>query len=253
MESIRILINGALGHMGQALLEALKTGDWPLTLAGGIDKAAGSYPAPLFASAQEVTADFDVLVDFSVPAGAIEALELCLKKKKPMVLATTGLNEGQKQQVYDAAEQIPVFYTGNMSLGVNLQMALVKKAAAVLGETFDVEIVETHHNLKYDAPSGTAAMLAEAVRRGREEESPLVYGRHDTHKRREKGEIGMHSLRGGTVPGEHVVRFFGPNEELSIAHRSYSKALFATGGLKAAVYISSQKPGRYDMAGLMGV
>lgn len=253
MENLKILISGALGHMGQALLEALKTGDWPLTLVGGIDKAAGEYPAPLFSSVREVNVDFDVLVDFSVPAGAMEALTLCLDKNKSMVLATTGLSEEQKQQVYDAAKQIPVFYTGNMSLGVNLQMALVRKAAAVLGENFDIEIVETHHNLKYDAPSGTAAMLADVARKGRGEQCPLVYGRHDTHKRRDKGEIGMHSLRGGTVPGEHVVRFFGPNEELSITHRSYSKALFATGGLKAAVYIAEQVPGLYDMTGLLGL
>lgn len=253
MEGIRIIINGALGHMGQALLAALNTGDWNLRLVGGIDKAEGNYPAPLFSSAEEVNVDFDVLVDFSVPAGAMEALALCLSKNKPMVLATTGLSGEQKEQVYVAAEKIPVFYTGNMSLGVNLQMALVKKAASVLGENFDVEIVETHHNLKYDAPSGTANMLAEAVRDGRGEASPLAYGRHDTHKRREKGEIGMHSLRGGTVPGEHEVRFFGPNEELTITHRSYSKALFATGGLKAAEYVVTQKPGLYDMAGLLGL
>lgn len=253
MEQVRIIINGALGHMGQALLAALNTGDWNLCLVGGIDKAAGAYPAPLFASAQEVSVDFDVLVDFSVPEGAMEALALCLEKNKPMVLATTGLSDEQKERVYAATEKIPVFYTGNMSLGVNLQMALVKKAASVLGENFDVEIVETHHNLKYDAPSGTANMLAEAVRTGRGEASPLAYGRHDTHKRREKGEIGMHSLRGGTVPGEHEVRFFGPNEELTITHRSYSKALFATGGLKAAAYIAHQTPGIYDMAGLLGL
>lgn len=253
MEQTRIIISGALGHMGRALLEALNTGDWPLILAGGIDKMVGEYPAPLFSGAQEVDVDFDVLVDFSVPAGAMEALALCRERNKPMVLATTGLSEEQKQQVYEAAKEIPVFYTGNMSLGVNLQMALVKKAAAVLGENFDIEIVETHHNLKYDAPSGTAAMLAEAAQQGRGEAETLVYGRHDTHKRREKGEIGIHSLRGGTVPGEHMVRFFGPNEELSITHRSYSKALFATGGLKAAAYIAHQTPGLYDMAGLLGL
>lgn len=253
MEQVRIIINGALGHMGQALLAALNTGDWNLCLVGGIDKAAGEYPAPLLSSAQGVNVDFDVLVDFSVPEGAMEALNLCLDKNKPMVLATTGLSEAQKERVYAAAEKIPVFYTGNMSLGVNLQMALVKKAASVLGENFDVEIVETHHNLKYDAPSGTANMLAQAARAGRGEDNPLVYGRHDPHKRREKGEIGIHSLRGGTVPGEHQVRFFGPNEELSITHRSYSKALFATGGLKAAQYIAAQAPGLYDMAELLGL
>lgn len=252
--NVKILINGALGHMGRALQHALESGSWPLTLTGGIDRTVGEYPVPLYANVEATEkADFDVLIDFSVPQGAMEALSLCLLRRKAIVLATTGLSLAQQQRVKEAAASIPVFYTGNMSLGVNLQLALVKQAARILGEAFDAEIIETHHNLKYDAPSGTAKMLIAAVEAGREKEEPLVYGRQETHKRREKGEIGIHSLRGGTVPGEHIVRFFGPDEELTITHRAYSKALFASGALKAAVYMADKAPGLYDMAGLLGL
>lgn len=251
MEKAGVLISGALGHMGRVLADTLKEQDWGLKLAAGVDKAAGEYPAPLFSSVEEVNVPFDVAVDFSVPEAAMAALQLCLKEKKPIVIATTGLTEEQKELVGQAAKVIPVFYTRNMSLGVNLQLALVREAARVLGPGFDAEIVETHHRLKYDSPSGTALMLAEAVKEEKGEEYTFAFGRHEAHKRREQREIGIHSLRGGTVVGEHQVSFFGEDEELSITHRAFSKRVFAQGALRAAVFVLRQKPGLYDMASLL--
>ena len=147
-----------------------------------------------------------------------------------------------------AADLIPVFYSRNMSLGVNLQLALVRAATRVLGADFDPEIVEIHHNLKVDAPSGTALMLAEAIDETRGGESELVFGRHETNKRREKKEIGVHSLRGGNKAGEHSVYFLGADEEIVITHRAGSKRVFAEGALTAAIWLMKQRPGFYTMS-----
>ena len=147
----------------------------------------------------------------------------------------------------EASKTIPVFYSRNMSLGVNLQLALVQAATRVLGDAFDPEIVETHHNLKVDAPSGTALMLAEAIETARSGGSELVFGRHETNKRRDKTEIGIHSLRGGNKAGEHTVYFLGTDEEIIITHRAGSKRVFAEGAVKAAAFILCQIPGFYTM------
>lgn len=248
---MRLIINGALGHMGQALVQALQQGNYPISLVAGIDVCKGDFPAPLYQKAEDCREAFDVLVDFSTPQGAMEALSLCLREGKAMVLATTGLDQEQLRQVQEAAKRIPLFYTRNMSLGVNLQLALAEKAAAILGDAYDVEIVETHHNLKYDAPSGTAFMLKEAVEQGRGQSLTPSYGRRESHKRREQQEIGIHSLRGGSIPGEHQLRFLGQQEELIITHRAYSKALFANGALKAALFLSDRPAGLYDMKAIL--
>ena len=245
--SKRVLINGALGHMGQAILAALNAGDGKLFPAVGIDLQKGDFPGALFTSAQEVDVPFDVAIDFSRPAATMAVLDLCLREKKPLVTGTTGLKDAEMDRLKAASEVIPVFFSRNMSLGVNLQIALVEAATRVLGEAFDPEIVETHHNLKVDAPSGTALMLAEAVEAARAGESQLVFGRHETNKRRRVEEIGIHSLRGGNVAGEHSVYFLGTDEELVITHRAGSKRVFADGALKAAAFLLEQEPGFYTM------
>jgi len=246
--SNRVLINGALGHMGQAVLAALQAGDGALVPAVGIDlQTTGNFPGALFSAASEVDVPFDVAIDFSRPAATMAVLELCLQKKKPLVTGTTGLGEAEMARLKAASEVIPVLFSRNMSLGVNLQMALVKAAAQVLGYAFDPEIVETHHNLKVDAPSGTALMLAEAIESARAGESQLIFGRHETNKRRTRDEIGIHSLRGGNKAGEHEVHFLGTDEELVITHRATSKRVFAEGAVKAAAFLLTQKPGFYTM------
>ena len=243
----RVLINGALGHMGQAVLAALKAGNGDLAVAAGVDLQHGEYPAPLFSTAAAVDVPFDVAIDFSRPAATMAVLELCLREGKPLVTGTTGLGEREMDRLKEASSAIPVFYSRNMSLGVNLQLALVQAAMRVLGDAFDPEIVETHHNLKVDAPSGTALMLAEALEAARDGESQLVFGRHEKNKRRDKAEIGIHSLRGGNKAGEHSVYFLGTDEELVITHRAGSKRVFAEGALKAANFLLARTPGFYTM------
>lgn len=249
---MNILISGALGHMGRVLTQLVLENSEQFTLVGGLDiRQDISYPAPIFTDIDSVNVKFDVLIDFSVPAAAMKALSLSRQTKKPCIIATTGLNSEQIGKIHKAAAEIPVFYTGNMSLGVNLQLALIKKAAAVLGDSFDMEIVETHHNLKKDAPSGTALMLANALQEVYDNEKEFVFGRHGTDCKRKTKEIGIHSLRGGTIVGEHSVRFFGTDEEISITHKAYSKAVFAKGALRAAQYLVDKLPGLYDMSDLL--
>lgn len=243
----RVLISGALGHMGQAVLASLNAGNGSLIPAVGIDLQKGDFPGALFSSADQVDVPFDVAIDFSRPAATMAVLDLCLREKKPLVTGTTGLGEGEMMRLKEASQAIPVLCSRNMSLGVNLQLALVQAATRILGDAFDPEIVETHHNLKVDAPSGTALMLAEAIEGARAGESELVFGRHETNKRRTKEEIGIHSLRGGNKAGEHSVYFLGTDEEIIITHRAGSKRVFADGAVKAAAFLLEQRPGFYTM------
>lgn len=249
----KVLINGALGHMGQAVLAALKAADGDLVPAVGIDLQTGDFPGALFASAEAVDVPFDIAIDFSRPQATMAVLELCLREGKPLVTGTTGLGEAEMSRLKEAAKNIPVFYSRNMSLGVNLQLALVRAATRVLGSAFDPEIVETHHNLKVDAPSGTALMLAEAIEGARDGESELVFGRHETNKRRDKKEIGIHSLRGGNKAGEHSVYFLGTDEEIVITHRAGSKRVFADGALTAAAFLLDREPGFYTMENVISM
>ena len=243
----RVLINGALGHMGQAVLAALNADGRELVPAVGIDLQKGEFSGTLFSSVAEVNVPFDVAIDFSRPQATMAVLDLCLREGKPLVTGTTGLGDAEMARLKEAAQTIPVFYSRNMSLGVNLQIALVQAATRVLGDAFDPEIVETHHNLKVDAPSGTALMLAEAIEAARSGESEMVFGRHETNKRRDKTEIGIHSLRGGNKAGEHTVYFLGTDEEIIITHRADSKRVFAEGALKAAGFLLDRAPGFYTM------
>ena len=249
----KVLINGELGHMGQAVLAALKAADGDLVPAVGIDLQTGDFPGALFASAEAVDVPFDIAIDFSRPQATMAVLELCLREGKPLVTGTTGLGEAEMSRLKEAAKTIPVFYSRNMSLGVNLQLALVRAATRVLGSAFDPEIVETHHNLKVDAPSGTALMLAEAIEGARDGESELVFGRHETNKRRDKKEIGIHSLRGGNKAGEHSVYFLGTDEEIVITHRAGSKRVFADGALTAAAFLLDREPGFYTMENVISM
>ena len=249
----KVLINGAMGHMGQAVLAALKAADGDLVPTVGVDLKAGDFPGLLFPSAEAVDVPFDIAIDFSRPMAAMAVLELCLRERKPIVTGTTGLGEPEMARLKQAAKTIPVFYSRNMSLGVNLQLALVRAATRVLGSAFDPEIVETHHNLKVDAPSGTAMMLAEAIEAARDGESELVFGRYETNKRRDKKEIGIHSLRGGNIAGEHSVYFLGTDEEIVITHRAGSKRVFADGALTAAAWLLDKEPGFYTMENVISV
>ena len=178
-------------------------------------------------------------------------LDFALSNKKALVLATTGLGAEQLDSVNTASNSIPVFFSANMSLGVNLLIQLAKKATSLLQENFDIEIIEKHHNLKIDAPSGTALAIADAINNTCNESNEYVYDRHSMRKKRSKNEIGIHSLRGGTIVGEHSVIFAGTDEIIELKHTATSKEIFAVGAVKAAKFLFGKAPGFYSMDNLI--
>lgn len=248
----QVLINGIGGQMGAALMKAIGDSDCGLEIACGVDPLCQkSLPFPVFASADAVDVPTDVVIDFSVPSATEQILAFCLKKRIPAVICTTALSDALIQKIDDASKEIPIFRSGNMSIGVNLMRVLLKQTRQTLGDTFDIEIVETHHNRKKDAPSGTALMLADAIREADGVTHTYVYGRSEKDRRREKGEIGFHSIRGGTIVGQHEVRFLGQDEEISIRHEAYSKQVFAQGAMRAAEFLLTKKNGLYTMEDLV--
>ena len=245
-----IILSGCSGKMGASIL-ACAAGRDDCRVTVGIDLVQPKYAEKKKKKSFDVLeAKGDVIIDFSNPAVLDSMLAYALKNKTPCVICTTGYNEEQKAKIHEASREIPVFYSGNMSLGINLIIELAKKAASVFGEDFDVEIVEQHHNQKLDAPSGTALMIADAVSSVRSE-SEYVYDRHSYRKKREKKEIGIHSVRGGNIVGEHEIIFAGTDEVLTISHSARSKTVFAVGAVNAAVFLKGKAPGMYDMSDLL--
>ncbi len=245
---MRILLCGCFGRMGRAVAAALKDGD---EIAAGVDVFDGAADYPVYPTATACAEAVDAVIDFSNPAALEDVLAFAVAHQTPAVICTTGLSAEQVAAVKDAATKVPVFYSGNMSLGIGLLCALTKKAAAVLGDDFDIEILEMHHNQKLDAPSGTALMLADAAKEGLSYEPAYVYTRHDRRQKRDKAEIGISAIRGGNIIGEHQVIFAGGDEVINLTHRAQSRALFATGALRAARFIIGKPAGLYNMENLM--
>ena len=250
-----ILLCGCCGKMGKAVTAAAAE-DPTIELIAGVDLAPqGDLPYPVVSApallSPELIEKIDVIVDFSNPSALGGLLEFAAAHQLPAVICTTGLNEAQKALLQQAAKKIPVFFSANMSLGVNLVGVLAEKAARVLGGSFDIEIVEMHHNQKVDAPSGTALMLADRINAALETPAAYAYDRHDRREKRPKHEIGMHAVRGGTITGEHEIIFAGNDEIIRISHSARSKALFATGAVNAAKYLVGRAPGSYSMADLL--
>ncbi len=251
MEPTKILISGASGKMGHAVAAAV-SGREDCTVCAGIDINTAQYSDfPIYESFSALNERPDVLIDFSNPAILDSLLSYCLTNGVPVVLATTGYSQEQIAQIRKAAESIPVFFSFNMSLGINLLVQLARKATSILGGQFDIEIVEKHHNQKIDAPSGTALMLADAINESLGNEYHYVYDRHSKRQKREKTEIGLHAIRGGTIVGEHDIIFAGHDEVITLSHSAASKEVFAVGAVNAAVFLASQKPGMYDMGTMM--
>lgn len=248
---LRIILCGCSGKMGAAVSE-LAEKDEDLKIVAGVDpfvKSGLDYPvSPVFQNLPEA----DVIIDFSNPASLNGLLRFSVENKLPVVIATTGYNEAEIEKIKKAADVVPVFFTFNMSLGINLLLSLTKKATEVLGENFDIEIIEKHHNQKIDAPSGTAIMLANAVNETLDNRMIYEYDRHSKRQKRQKNEIGIHSVRGGTIVGEHEVMFAGEDEVVSLSHKAFSKRVFAAGAVKAAKFLSGKKPGLYSMDDLIG-
>ncbi len=242
---MKIILCGACGRMGKEVAECAKD-----DIVCGVDWKPSPMQFPVYSSFSEVTEAADAVIDFSSPAKLEERLAFCAARNLPVVLAATGYTEEDEKTVANYAKKIAVFKTGNLSLGVNVLQYLVKKAAAALGD-FDVEIIERHHNQKKDAPSGTALMLANSVNEGFGNSKQFTYGRHGVVGAREKKEIGIHAVRGGSIVGEHEVMFAGTDEVISLSHSAQSRKIFANGALKAAKWLQGKPCGLYDMNDLL--
>lgn len=244
----KIIISGCNGRMGKQIA-ALCENRPEIQLAAGFDaNAVKQGDFPVYADPMEFRGEADVLIDFSTPSALDSLISYCGLRKLPCILCTTGYSDAQLSQIEAASKTIPVFRSGNMSLGINLLTALVKKAAAVLGEGFDIEIVERHHRMKVDAPSGTAIMLAEAAASALPYSPEYIFDRHGLREKRGDRQIGLSAVRGGTIVGEHEVIFAGPDEVIELNHKAYSRNVFANGAIAAALFLAKVKqPGMYDM------
>ena len=236
--------------MGKAIIAAIK-GD--CTIVAGVDINASELSAssfPIYEKISDFPGKADVIIDFSHHSALPSLIDYAKKTKTPLVIATTGHTDEELAMIDEASKEIALFRSGNFSLGINLLITLAKQATKTLGADFDVEIIEKHHNKKLDAPSGTAIMIADAIASEREE-SEYVYDRHSVRKARESKEIGIHSVRGGTIVGEHEAIFAGENEIVTISHSAASREIFATGTLRAAVYLSKKSVGIFNMSDMI--
>lgn len=248
---VNIILCGSNGKMGNAVINAVnKRTDCQISC--GVDAfGKNTHDFVTYKSFSEINEKFDVIIDFSNPACLDDMLSYALTNKVPAIICTTGFSVEQISKINEASKIIPVFYSGNMSLGVNLLIELAKKATKVLGNDFDIEVVEKHHNLKVDAPSGTALMIADGISEELEKEPQYVYDRHNYRKKRASNEIGIHSIRGGTIVGEHDVIFAGHDEVITISHQAQSKELFAIGAINASVFIVNKEAGMYNMSDML--
>ncbi len=245
---IRIIMHGCNGRMGQAITRLAKENN-ELTIVAGVDPFDGvANDYPVFKSIEECNVEADVVIDFASAKAVDSLLTYCLDKKLPVVLCTTGLSEEQLTKVKEASKEIAVLKSANMSLGINLLIKLLKESAPVLGNAgFDIEIVEQHHKMKKDAPSGTALALADAINESMDNRYSYVYDRSPRSEARRENEIGISSVRGGTIVGIHDVIFAGEDEVITLNHTAYSRAIFAKGALSAAAFLAGKEAGYYDM------
>lgn len=263
--STRIAMAGAAGRMGRAIVETILDPESGLdaALGAGVEHQAhpllgqdvgvisglGALDVPLSDSLERVANDFDVLIDFTLPEATLRHLDECVTLGKPLVIGTTGLTAEQRARVGEAATHIPVLFSPNMSIGVNLMFRLVAEAARVLGDTVDVEVIEAHHRHKIDAPSGTAVRLGEILAEtlNRDLAHCAVYGRQGRTGARDRQTIGFETIRAGDIVGEHTVMFAATGERLEITHRASSRRTFAQGAVMAACWLAGAPPGLYDM------
>lgn len=247
----KILICGSSGKMGKAVFEAVERTDGVEVLCGVDAFSKNELSFKEYKSFEDVNDIPDVVVDFSNPVNLDSMYDFCVKNRVPAVICTTGFSAEQVEKIKELSKFVPVFYSGNMSLGVNLLIELSKKATAVFGSAFDIEIIEKHHNQKIDAPSGTALMIADAISEVMACEPQYVYDRHAYRAKRKSNEIGIHAVRGGTIVGEHSVIFAGNDEVLTLTHQAQSKSLFATGAVSAAKFVCGKEPKMYSMSDML--
>ncbi len=250
MKEVKILLSGAMGRLGKAVRAAAEGSDTYKVVAG-IDVAPAVEDIPIYASPAEVDVDVDVIIDCSHHTAVTPLLAYAVEKGIPTVICTTGHTEEETALIHDTAKKIPVFFSRNMSVGINLLIELSKKAAAILGDDYDIEILEKHHNKKLDAPSGTALMIAEEIADTVDFDADFVYERQSRRQPRGKNEIGISAIRGGTIVGEHEVIFAGTDEIITISHSAASREVFARGAIRAALYMVGKPAGFYDMSTLV--
>jgi len=248
---LNILLSGVSGAMGAMLMNIIQDAPECRIVAGYDHVENTTLPFPVYTNLDNCEEQIDVIIDFSHYKAFSGIFGYASANKTPIVIATTGLSEADLAAIKDGARTFPVFKTANMSLGINLLVKALKEMAGPLEDGFDIEIIEKHHNKKIDAPSGTALLLADAVNDGLLNKKEYTFGRYGRDAKRAENEMGIHAIRGGTIPGEHTVIFAGNDEIIEIKHSALSKKVFAEGALKAAKYISAKKPGLYDMSMLI--
>lgn len=240
-----IILCGCNGHMGKTIISVISERD-DINIVAGVDiKNDLTASFPVYSTISAVKEKADAVIDFSHPSLLSSILDYCVKTNTPALIATTGNDDDNIKMIHNASKNIPLFFSYNMSLGINLITDLIVKAKSVLGDQFDIEIIEKHHNKKIDAPSGTAIMLANALNSNSEYE--YIYDRQSVRKPRKKNEIGISSVRGGTIVGEHSVIFAGTDEMIEIKHTAFSKKVFAVGAVNAAIWLKNQRNGIYSM------
>ena len=245
---IKVLINGCNGKMGQEVAKIVNI-DNDCVLLGGVDKEnTGEFTFPVYTNYEDIKETPDIIIDFSIPIATMNILEYAKNTHIPVVIATTGFTEEQNNKIKEISKEIPIFKSANMSFDINLMCRIVSNLAQILKGN-DIEIIETHHNRKVDSPSGTAMLLADSINKALDNSMSYEFDRHSKHEKRSKNEIGISSIRGGNIVGEHSVIFFSENESFEIKHTSYSRSVFAEGAVKAAKFMVESKfeNGMYDM------
>ncbi len=264
----KIAVTGAAGRMGGRII-ALATAAEGIEVAGaaeapghprlgqdaGLIAGCGEIGVPIVDSLEKALVSADVLIEFTWPEVTLQNLKTCVRLGRKMVIGTTGLDAEQREEVKKSSEKVPVIFAPNMSVGVNACFKLLEEAARILGDGFDVEIVELHHNKKKDAPSGTAVRMGEVVANalGRDYDTVANYHRQGMTGERTHQEIGMQTVRGGDIVGEHTVYFIGMGERIEITHRAMSRDMFARGAIRAAGWLQDKEPGMYDMQDVLGL
>ena len=246
----RFILCGACGKMGGNVLSLLQN-DPDASVVCGVDLFPKEIGVPVYKKFTDIKEQADIIIDFSSAENVKERLEYAKDHNLGIVLASTGLSSEDLALVNEYAKSVAIFKTANLSLGINVMQAICKAAAQILGDNFDVEIIERHHNLKKDAPSGTALMLAESVNEAFDGNKEFVNGRDGIVGARNKREIGIHAVRGGTIVGEHEVMFAGEDEVISITHTATSKRVFAVGAIRAGKFLKGKPAGLYDMQNLL--
>jgi len=249
---MNVIISGSSGTMGTVLRQELEKED-DIQIIAGFDNQIGKNPLPFkqYMDLTDAPGGADVVIDFSHFSAVPMLMEYCVRTKTPVVVATTALEKKEKDILIEAARTIPVFKSANMSLGINIIKKMCQNSVPSLEKDFNIEIIEKHHSMKADSPSGTAVLLADSINDACKEHKNYIYGRHGKKDVCKMSDLGIHAVRGGTIPGQHTVMFAGPDEVIEITHTAYSKRVFAQGAIKAARFIEDKEPGYYDMDDLI--